>query len=82
MISETAMQAIQIRSGLETCKFLQSSDWRGVIDRVIYDLDAAGDTVGTEIVRGILWEVWTTFPDRPDAHDALARRIRREGGGQ
>jgi hypothetical protein len=81
MISETAGQAMQIRSGIETCKNAMSSDWRGIIDRIVYDLDAAGDTLGVEVVKGILWESWTVLPDKSSMDASLAGRVRQAGEG-
>lgn len=75
MISETAMQALQVRSGIETCKFNTSADWKTIIDRIIYDLDAAGDAFGIEIVNGILREAWAGLSDRPGMDARLAGRV-------
>jgi hypothetical protein len=70
---------MQIRSGIETCKTTYSSDRRGIVDRIIYDLDAAGDTLGVEVVKAILWELWTRFPDKPGMDARLAGRVNQAG---
>jgi hypothetical protein len=75
MLSNTAMKAAQIRMGIETCKDVSSSNWRTIIDRIIYDLDESGNTAGVAAVRSILAEAWEGLPDRPEMKGFLAGQV-------
>jgi hypothetical protein len=64
VISNTAGKAMQIRAGLQACKFADAETKWSIIDRIIYDLDEAGNRAGVATVREILWELWQKLPDR------------------
>lgn len=75
MISETAMKALQVRSGIETCKVVDEAGKWTIIDRIIYDLDEAGNAEGVETVRLVLRDAWERFPDKPEMKGFLGRQV-------
>jgi len=75
MLSNTAMKAIQIRAGIETCKSTVPSNWRAIIDRIIYDLDEAGNTAGVATVRSILAEAWNGLPNHTEMKGFLREQV-------
>jgi len=64
MLSNSAARALQIRAGLQACKFTDAETKWLIVDRIIYDLDEMGDRAGVAAIREILWEAWTRLPDR------------------
>lgn len=75
MLSNTAAKAVQVRSGIETCKMASSSNWRAIIDRIIWDLDEAGNAAGVATVREILAEAWNGLPDKQEMTGFLTEYV-------
>jgi hypothetical protein len=75
MLSNTAMKAVQIRAGIETCKQHCPSNWRAIIDRIIWDLDESGNTAGVAAVRSILAEAWHGLPDNREMKGFLTEQV-------
>ena len=65
-VSDEAGKALTLIQGIDVCKQADADFWRGMVARIVYDLD---DEPGAERmmvrVRELLGRMWDELPDKP-----------------
>lgn len=74
MIGEQAGRALDLISGIETCKAVDPGFWQGVATRIVMDLDERGEQENVRVIADMLADVWNRLEDKREA--ALADRMR------
>ena len=66
MISDDAARALDLISGIDLCKQDDADFWRGMVTRIVVDLDEEPGAERMMVrVRELLAEMWRKLEDKP-----------------
>jgi hypothetical protein len=64
MISDEAARALGLISGIDLCKQADADFWRGMVARIVVDLDEVAAEREVIRIRELLAEMWRKLPDK------------------
>lgn len=67
MISARAGQALSLLASLETCRQTDVDFWKGVVARIVYDMDEVADERGLCTIVDLLSDMWNKLPPKQEA---------------
>lgn len=66
MISDEAARTLGLISGIDLCKQADADFWRGMVTRIVVDLDEVAAEREVIRIRELLAEMWRQLPDKPE----------------
>lgn len=65
MIGAEAGRALDLIQGIEVCRETGPEFWKGIVTRIVYDLDETGAHKQVAVIRHLLWNMWIPLPEKP-----------------